>query len=46
MGKKKEIKIIKKDSNNEDYTFVSDDILNNIKNESINNDIKSGDKTN
>ena len=36
MGKKKkEIKIIKKDSNKEDYTFVSDNnILNNLKNES------------
>ena len=34
MGKKKkEIKIIKNDSNKEDYTFVSNDnILNNIKN--------------
>jgi hypothetical protein len=32
MGKKKkEIKIIKKDSNNGDYTFVSDDILHNAK---------------
>ena len=44
MNKKKEIKIIKKDSNIEDYTFVSDGILNNTKNESINNDIKSGTK--
>jgi hypothetical protein len=43
MGKKKkEIKIIKKDTNNEDYTFVSsDDILNNTKdNESTNNENK------
>jgi hypothetical protein len=34
MGqKKKEIKIIRKDSNKEDYTFVSsDNILNNTKN--------------
>jgi hypothetical protein len=32
MGKKKkEIKIINKDSNKEDYTFVSDNILNNVK---------------
>ena len=50
MGKKKkEIKIIKKDSNNEDYTFVSDNnILNNLQdNESINNDDKkSGEQTN
>jgi len=48
MGKKKkEIKIIKKDSNKEDYTFVSDNILNNTKNnESINNEIKSGTKPN
>ena len=48
MGKKKkEIKIIKNDSNKEDYTFVSsDNILNNTKNnESINNKIiKSGTK--
>jgi hypothetical protein len=29
--KKKEIRIIKKDSNNGDYTFVSDDILHNAK---------------
>ena len=34
MGKKKkEIKIIRKDSNKEDYTFVSsDNILNNVNN--------------
>ncbi len=44
MGKKKkEIRIIKNDSNKEDYTFVSDNILDNTKNnESINNEIKSG----
>jgi hypothetical protein len=47
MGKKKEIKIIKKDSNKGDYTFVSDNITNNTKNnESINNEIKSGNKPN
>ena len=47
MGKKKEIKIIKKDSNKGDYTFVSDDILNNTKkNESTNNEIKSRTKPN
>ena len=42
MGKKKkEIKIIKKDSNKRDYTFVNDDILNNVKdNESTNNEKK------
>ena len=51
MGqKKKEIKIIRKDSNIEDYTFVSNDnILNNLKdNESttiINEDKMFGDKT-
>ena len=41
MGKKK-IRIIKNDSNKENYTFVSNDsILNNTKNnESINNEIK------
>jgi hypothetical protein len=40
MGKKKkEIRIIKNDSNKGDYTFVSDDILNNVKdNESTNNE--------
>jgi hypothetical protein len=38
MGKtKKEIKIIKKDSNKEDYTFVGENnILNNLQNESNN----------
>ena len=51
MGKKKkEIKIIRKDSNKEDYTFVSDDnILNNLKdNESTitNNEKKSENKPN
>ena len=46
--KKKEIRIIKNDSNKEDYTFVSsDNILNNTKNnESINNESKSGTKPN
>ena len=46
--KKNEMRIIKKnDSNKEDYTFVSDNILNNTKNnESINNEIKSGTKPN
>ena len=44
--KKKEIKIIKKDSNKEDYTFVSDDILNNVKdNESTNNEKKPENKS-
>ena len=45
---KKEIRIIKSDSNKEDYTFVSNDnILNNTKNnESIINAIKSGTKPN
>jgi hypothetical protein len=43
MGKKKkEIRIIKNDSNKEDYTFVSNNILNNTKsNESIINESKS-----
>jgi hypothetical protein len=42
MGKKKkEIKIIKKDSHKGDYTFVSYDVLNNVKyNESANNEKK------
>ncbi len=46
MGKKKkEIRIIKNNSNKEDYTFVNDNILNNTKNnESINNKNKSGTK--
>ncbi|HYJ01085.1 MAG TPA: hypothetical protein VEW92_02615 [Nitrososphaeraceae archaeon] len=46
--KKKEIKIIKSHSNNEDYTFVSrGNILNHTKNnESIINAIKSGTKPN
>jgi len=46
--KKNEMRIIKKnDSNKEDYTFVSDIITNNTKNnESINNEIKSGNKPN
>jgi hypothetical protein len=41
MGKKKnEMRIIKNNSNKGDYTFVSDNILNNTKNnESINNEI-------
>ena len=48
MGKKKkEIRIIKNDSNKEDYTFVSNNILNNTKNnESINKEIKSATKPN
>ncbi len=46
--KKKEIRIIKSDSNKENYTFVSrDNILNHTKNnESIINAIKSGTKPN
>jgi len=44
MSKKKEkIRIIKNDSNNEDYTFVKDNIItkvNNYKNESANNEKK------
>jgi hypothetical protein len=49
MGKKKnEMRIIKNNSKNEDYTFVSrDNILNHTKNnESIINAIKSGTKPN
>jgi hypothetical protein len=47
MGKKKkEIKIIKNDSNKEVYTFVSDDILNNVKdNKSTNNEKKPENKS-
>ena len=43
---KKKIKIIRKDSNKEDYTFVSsDNILNNVKDiESTNNEKKSDNK--
>jgi hypothetical protein len=44
MGKKK-IKIIKKDSNKGDFTFVSDDILPKVKdNESTNNEKKPENK--
>ena len=48
--KKETIRIIRKDSNKEDYTFVSNDnILNNIKDKELaaitNNDKKFGDKT-
>ena len=49
MGKKKnEMRIIKNNSNKGDYTFVSsDNITNKTKNnESINNQIKSGNKPN
>jgi hypothetical protein len=53
MSKKKKetVKIIRKDSNIEDYTFVSNDkILNNIKNNksttTTNNEIKFGNKSN
>ena len=48
MGKKKkEIRIIKNNSKKGDYTFVSNNILNNTKNnESINNEIKSETKPN
>ncbi len=47
MGKKKkEIRIIKVISNNEDYTFVTDNILNNTKTESINNKKTSDNKPN
>ena len=47
MGKKKkEIRIIKVISNNEDYTFVTDDNLNNTKTESINNKKTSENKPN
>ena len=43
--KKNEMRIIKNSSNKGDYTFVSDNITNNTKNnESINNKIKSGTK--
>ena len=45
--KKKEIRIIKNNSKKEDYTFVSDNITNNTKNnESINKEIKSATKPN
>ena len=45
--KKKEISIIKNNTNKENYTFVNDNILNNIKNnESINKEIKSATKPN
>ena len=45
MGKKKEIRIIKNDSNKGDYTFVRNNILTITKNnKSINKEIKSGTK--
>ena len=45
--KKKKIRIIKKDSNKEDYTFVNDSIITNIKNnESSDNENKSEKKSN
>ena len=45
--KKNEMRIIKNNSNKGDYTFVSDNITNNTKNnESINKDIKSESKPN
>jgi hypothetical protein len=48
MGKKKnEMKIMKNNSNKEGYTFVSDNIINNTKNnESINKGSKSESKPN
>jgi hypothetical protein len=47
MGKKKkEIRIIKVISNNEEYTFVTDYNLNNTKTESINNKKTSDNKPN
>ena len=47
MGKKKkEIRVIKVISNNEDYTFVTDNNLNNTKTESINNKKTSDNKPN
>ena len=47
MGKKKkEIRIIKVISNNEDYTFVTGNNLNNTKTESINNKKTSENKPN
>ena len=47
VKKKNEMRIIKNNSKNEEYTFVSDNITNNTKNnESINNEIKSGNKPN
>ena len=47
MGKKKNEMRIIKNNKNEDYTFVSDNITNNTKNnESINKEIKSGTKPN
>jgi len=34
----KEIRIMKKEDSKEEYTLVSENILNNIKNESVNNE--------
>lgn len=42
MDKKiKEIRIMKKEDSKEEYTFVSENILNNKKNKSVNNEKKS-----
>lgn len=42
MDKKiKEIRIMKKEDRKEEYTFVSENILNNMKNKSVNHEKKS-----
>ena len=42
MDKKiKEIRIMKKEDSKEEYTFVSENILNNMKNKSVKNEKKS-----
>ncbi|HSF51892.1 MAG TPA: hypothetical protein VLA74_14115 [Nitrososphaeraceae archaeon] len=40
-NKIKEIRIIKKEDSKEEYTFVSENILNNMKNKSVNNEKES-----
>ena len=44
--RKKEIKIIKKKDNNQEYTFVSDNVLKNVKNECVTNEKKSVSQSN
>ena len=44
--KKKEIRIIKKEDIKEEYTFVSNNVLNNVKNEFVTNEKRSENQSN
>ena len=44
--KKKEIRIIKKEDIKEEYTFVSNSVLNNVKNEFVTNEKRSENQSN